>query len=205
MDVASSLIKSLKIYSETFNVFTLEHCNIAVEYLNNSSYTFRWLEESELKRYVSDSRYDLYQHLSRSLANKDICFGVFDGQMLAGYSWYSNSPTHITGEFRAVFSQKYKYMHHLFIREDYRGRRLNAFNIAKAIKDMHKQASTDLICVVSKTNNASMKSLTRLGFQQVGQSYVIGKFNTCIIHTSESCKDIFRIEPHNTTFNVLEI
>lgn len=122
-----------------------------------------------LESLANDPLYEIDPDFVRqALAKGDDCFGVFEGQKLAAYSWYSSQPTLAEDGWQVQCSKKYVYMYKAFTHPAYRGRHLNGFGVSQAVRAYLGLGFKGMICYVHPQNLASLKSLGRLGCKPFG-------------------------------------
>jgi len=88
----------------------------------NKHYTCTFLTPEQLFTFAKNSDYELSQlFLDAALAKGDECYAILDGEVLAAYGWYANTPAHINRELRLTFNQQYMYMYKGYTNDNYRG------------------------------------------------------------------------------------
>lgn len=117
--------------------------------------------------------------------NGDRCFAIMDGDGVASAGWYASKPTHVTGEFKVSFDPRYAYMHHGFTAPAYRGKRLHAIGMGLALQALGVEG---LVSVVAGNNQNSLKSTRRLGYQEFGHIYLLGRLGYYIVHADSGCR-----------------
>src|SRR5699024_6299583 len=105
--------------------------------------------------------------LNEALAKGDRCYAILDGERLAAYGWYSRQPTRIDPpELLLGFDAGYVYMYKGLTRHEYRGQRLHAIGMNRALQHYLEQGAKGLVSYVESTNVDSLKSCFRLGYRQ---------------------------------------
>jgi ribosomal protein S18 acetylase RimI-like enzyme len=149
---------------------------------------------------IEFSKYDEYELSERfiyqALEKGDECRGIIHDDRLATYVWYSTGPTSIDPEELVLhFSDEYIYMYKCFTHPDYRGRRLNAKVIKRALNDYLERGYKGIVAYVESNNFSSFKSLYRIGFKNFGKIVVTRIGGRYQIFTTESCREYgFRLE-----------
>ena len=111
-----------------------------------------------------------------------------DGDFLASYGWYSTKPTAISDELNLHFDPQWVYMYKGYTHPSYRGQRLHAIGMAKALEAFSEEGYKGLISYVATNNYASLKSVYRMGYRNIGKVKVVKKFNKYHIKREEECK-----------------
>lgn len=142
------------------------------------AFTFRFLTAAEIKRYSADPIYELAPDcVRRATSSHHFCFAVLDGQRLASYSWYA--PGAIEAEHNVGVAMSFPanaaYMYKAFTHPDYRGRRLYGAGMALALKALEERGITKLVTTVHTNNFASLASCRRLGYEQIGRIWTLGR------------------------------
>lgn len=152
-------------------------------------FTPMFLSESQLRHYALDPVNQLPERfIDQAMAKGDQCFGLFDGQVLASYGWYSRQPTPIDPpQLFLHFSTSFVYMYKGFTHHDYRGHRLHAIGMNLALKHYLEQGFEGLVSYVESDNFDSLKSCYRLGYLDVGSIYVIRLFGRYLSVASSGC------------------
>lgn len=75
------------------------------------------------------------------------------------------------------------YTHH-----NYRGQRLHAIGMTRALAEYLKRGFEGLVSYVEATNYSSLKSVYRMGYRDFGKIYVFRIFGKYLIHSSKGCK-----------------
>ncbi|MDB4995287.1 MAG: Acetyltransferase family, partial [Myxococcaceae bacterium] len=112
--------------------------------------------------------------IRKSLADGDCCYGILDGDTLASYGWYSKRPTMMTDDLRFHFDPDYVYMFKGFTLPAYRGKRLHAIGMARALAAYAELGSKGILSYVESNNFASLRSCRRMGYDDIG-TIVISK------------------------------
>ena len=133
-----------------------------------------FVDAADLERYATQPEYDLPQDfLRRAQAVGDECFAIRDGDVLAAYGWYSTSTNHFTDELTLHFSSDWVYMYRGFTHPAYRGRRLHAVGMTLALSAYRARGFKGLVSCVEARNQASLKSVYRMGYRDFGTIYGI--------------------------------
>jgi hypothetical protein len=155
-------------------------------------YRYGFLGRDELLGMVRDPRN--YNHqmseafIHDSFSKGDECYGIVDGSVLAGYGWYSTQPTAISDDLRIHFQKDYVYMFRGLTRPEYRGQRLHAIGMTRALKHYKEHGFRGLISYVESVNFQSLKSVYRMGYKYFGKIYVLKVAGRYWIHSDAGCR-----------------
>ena len=156
----------------------------------------RFLSARELAVYCTKPEYELDEPFLREAADKgDECFGIFEGEVLASYGWYSTRPTAITERLRLCFNAEYVYMYKGFTHPHYRGMRLHSVGMGMALNDYVRRGQKGIVSYVEAQNLSSLKSCYRMGYRDFGQiayARLLGRYLTFATKSSTSYG--FRVE-----------
>ena len=149
-----------------------------------------FMSESMLMELVEQPEYELSKRfLNHALSNGDECYGFFYGSVLAAYSWYSNKATQINpADLVLHFDDAYIYMYKGFTHPNYRGQRLYATGMTRALEPYLAQGYKGMLCYVESNNFASLKSCYRMGYADFGNLYVARLFNRYWLHSDPGCR-----------------
>jgi len=130
-------------------------------------------DEARLLAWAADPKNDLDAAFVRdALAKGDRCYAITRGDELASYGWYSRRPTMITDDLRLWFDPKYVYMYKGFTLPAFRGKRLHAIGMARALEAYTAEGCTGIVSYVESNNFASLKSCYRMGYTDIGHIVV---------------------------------
>ncbi len=170
---------------KVFVLVTLTPETVDKEYYNlPRGFEGRFLSPAEVRQMSGDPSLDMpAEFIEGALAKGDRCYGIIDvtgsDQILAGYGWYSESPTVIYEPLEVTFNHEYIYMYRGFTRPAYRGRRLHAYGMALAMYALVGQGPAvgrlcrGLLSYVEAQNFISLKSVFRFGYQALGKLVLI--------------------------------
>ncbi len=131
------------------------------------------------------------------LPKGDYCYAILDGEKLASYGWYSTKPTSINPELVLYFNDQWVYMYKGYTHPGYRGQRLHAIGMAKALEAFTKKGFKGLISYVETNNFASLKSVYRMGYRNFGKVRILKIFGRYFIKSDEGCSAYdFTVKPH---------
>jgi hypothetical protein len=130
-----------------------------------------------------------------ALGRGDRCFGLFDGDRLASFGWYSNQPTHISDGLVLHFDPVWVYMYKGFTHPDYRGRRLHGIGMSLALRAASEAGSRGLISYVKSNNFQSLRSIERMGYRIFGDIYLARVMGKAVTWSTPTCRPYgFRLE-----------
>ena len=151
-------------------------------------YRCGFLNEGTLLEYSQREEFELSDFVPKVLAKGDCCFGIQDGNVLANYGWYSNTPTDVYDHLRLNFDRKYIYVYKGFTHPQYRGQRLLAIGLTMALKEYVDRGFRGLISVVEANNYDSLKAVYRMGYLHCGDIYLARIFGRYLIQATLGCK-----------------
>jgi hypothetical protein len=132
-----------------------------------------FLDEASLLDRSRDPELDLEADMvRRSLQDGDRCYGILSGDTLASYGWYSKRPTMMTDDLRFHFDPDYVYMFKGFTLPAFRGKRLHAIGMARALEAYTALGSKGILSYVESNNFASLRSCRRMGYEDIGNIVV---------------------------------
>ncbi len=173
----------------------------------NPKYIHKFLSPEEVKKYSEDTETQLSQKfLDRALPNGDRCFAILDGDFLASYGWYSTKPTPINSELELHFDPSWVYMYKGYTHPKYRGQRLHAIGMAKALETVTNEGYRGLISYVETNNFASLRSVYRMGYVNIGKVRIVKILKQYHISADENCKayqfTVQLINQNDHSFNI---
>jgi hypothetical protein len=160
-------------------------------------YRCGFLGESELRALARNPEYEMpASFLEAALRKKDECYAILDGEVLASYGWYSNKPTVVDPpELVLHFDPAYMYMYKGFTLPAYRGQRLHAIGMTRALAEYRARGYKGLISWVEWNNFASLRSTRRMGYQEFGTVSMIRMFGRYVTSADAGCQRYgFRVE-----------
>ncbi len=112
--------------------------------------------------------------LSEAFAKNDECYAILEGDTLASYGWYSRNPTVTNSEDLVLhFDPQYVYMYKGFTLKRYRGQRLHAIGMTRALEHYLSRGLNGLVSYVESNNFDSLKSCYRMGYRNCGRIRVM--------------------------------
>ncbi len=140
-----------------------------------TGYTPFFLTHALLRDFVSDPANQMSPaFLDHALGKGDECFALLHGGELAAYAWFTVTPTPIDhAGLSMAFAPGYVYMYKAFTHPPHRGKRLYAVVKTMALAHYLAQGHKGIVCYVSATNFASLKSHFRMGCRQFGSLYIV--------------------------------
>lgn len=150
----------------------------------------RFVREDELAKFARDGAHDFsVEFLRQARARGDRCYALFDGEALAAYGWYSDLPTPLDDYFVLHFDSAYTYMYKGYTVPAYRGKRLHAVGMCRALRAITKESKKGLISWVHSNNFASLHSVTRMGYRIFGEVYLLRAGGRSFTHATKGCRD----------------
>jgi hypothetical protein len=136
----------------------------------------RFVTLSELRRWSSDPAYELDEEFLKQAAQEEHeCFGILDGGLLVSYGWYSRRSTDLDEGWQLHFECRFVYMFKGFTLPAYRGQRLHAVGMGRALRLYRERGVRGIVSYVDAHNLASLKSCDRMGYQPFGQIWLWGR------------------------------
>lgn len=137
---------------------------------HDSDYSCRFMTAEELWRVADDAIHQMSsEFIGDALGRGDRCFGIFDGDRVASYGWYaSKPPNRFNDELDVVFDPGWVFMYKGYTLPEYRGRKLHALGMARALAAVTDEGHEGLISCVEAVNGASLRSCDRMGYQIFG-------------------------------------
>jgi hypothetical protein len=141
-----------------------------------------FLDRETLRRMTADVKYDLTpEFLNEALAKCDECYAILDGAQPAAYGWYAHSPTRMSAGLLVQFDPAYVYMYKGLTLDAYRGRRLHAIAMTRALAAYKAKGFKGLVTYIEADNLNSLKSAHRMGYVDFGRVFifkVMGRYAT---------------------------
>jgi len=155
------------------------------------------LDEAALRRFAQDPANEMSQEfIDEATARGDQCYAICDGERLAAYGWYAfgATPIGLPGVL-LYYSPGYVYMYKGFTHNDYRGKRLHAIGMTRALQHYLSQGYRGIVSYVESINFDSLKSCFRMGYSVFGTVYVVKAFGRYYGFSTPGCrKYAFRVE-----------
>jgi hypothetical protein len=145
------------------------------EMLGVPGFEARFASARELKAAALAGKHDFTpEFLDRARTRGDRCYGVFDGGTgtLAAHTWYAEEPTPIDEHYLLHFDPAYTYAFKGYTLPEYRGKRLHALGMCRALRALNEEGKKGLIAYVASNNFASLRSTARMGYQIFGTLYL---------------------------------
>ena len=193
-----ALIKALELIAE-FRILRgvwIERPDPA--FLDCPGYSAGFLPAKRLRAAAANPATELPDRfIDQALLRGDECYGICDGEKLASYGWYAKGRTPISSELDVVFKAGYVYMYKGFTSDDYRGQRLHAIGMTRALQHYLDAGYRGIVSYVESTNFDSLKSCFRMGYQVFGSVYVVRMFGHYFAWASPGCDAFeFRVTSH---------
>jgi hypothetical protein len=163
---------------------------------DEKGYQYCFLPENTLLNLAKNEENGLQMNfVHEALEKGDECYGILYGDSLASYGWYSNKPTFVTFDSAENgkenlwlhFAADYIYMYNGYTHNHYRGQRLHAIGMTRALKDYLDRGFKGLVSFVEANNFASLNSCYRMGYKDLGKIYILRIFGKHLIFHSKSC------------------
>jgi hypothetical protein len=153
------------------------------------AYTPSFLPPGALQAFADNPRSEMSRpFVEDALRHGDECYAICDGEKLAAYGWYSTRPTPIDpSDLTLQFADGYVYMYKGFTDGDYRGQRLHAIGMTRALQHYLDSGYKGIVSYVESTNFDSLKSCFRMGYHVFGSVYVLRIFGRYFSFASPGC------------------
>ena len=153
------------------------------------AYTPSFLNSRELLAFAAEPKNELSRgFVEEALRQGDECYAICDGENLASYGWYSTRPTPIDpSDLTLHFADGYVYMYKGFTDRNYRGQRLHAIGMTRALQHYLDTNYKGIVSYVESTNFDSLKSCFRMGYDVFGSIYVVRLFGRYFTFSSPGC------------------
>jgi|SRR5882672_2762303 len=155
------------------------------------------LDEAALRRFARDPANELSQEfIAEAMARGDQCYAICDGDRLAAYGWYAfgATPIGLPGVLLR-YSPGYVYMYKGFTHIDYRGKRLHAIGMTRALQHYLSKGHKGIVSYVESINFDSLKSCFRMGYAVFGTVYVVKAVGRYYGLSTPGCRKYkFRVE-----------
>lgn len=158
-------------------VVWLEPENLKLSLEHDSKFEFRFLDTHEIAEFAKDPGSDLDDKMvERAAGGLDLCFAALCDGRLAAYGWYALDAIEAEHNFGVGMSypSTVAYMYKGFTHPDFRGARLHGLGMGLALKNLKQFGVTALVSTVGWTNEASLRSCDRLGYERVGRIITTG-------------------------------
>jgi len=154
------------------------------------TYVAGFLSEAQLRAFAADPANEMSDaFLDAALGKGDECYAILDGARLAAYGWYATTPTPVGApELQLHFRSDYVYMYKGFTDPRYRGQRLHAIGMTRALHEYRRRGLRGIVSYVESTNFDSLKSCFRMGYKVFGSIYLARLFGRHVAHSSPGCE-----------------
>ena len=153
-------------------------------------YAGRLLGEAELRAFARDPANEMSAaFLDEALGRGDQCYAIVDGERLAAYGWYAfgSTPIGLPGV-RLHYGSGYVYMYKGFTHDQYRGKRLHAIGMTRALQHYLARGYRGIVSYVESTNFDSLKSCFRMGYSVFGTVYLVKVAGRWLSFSTRGCR-----------------
>jgi hypothetical protein len=148
----------------------------------------RFLSSSELEATAREGTHDFTpEFLARARKRGDRCYGIFDGGTLASHGWYAQRATPINEHYMLHFDPAYTYMFKGYTLPAYRGQRLHAIGMCRALRAFSEEGKKGLVSYVASNNFSSLRSVARMGYRIFGNLYLARAGKHSLAFASGGC------------------
>jgi hypothetical protein len=160
----------------------------SAELFDAPGFDARFVSPDELEAAAHAGTHDLTpEFLERATRRGDRCYGIFEGGTLASYGWYAQQPTQIDRHYMLHFDPDYTYMFKGYTLGAYRGKRLHAIGMCRALRAFTEEGKAGLVSYVASNNFASLRSVARMGYQIFGHLYLARAGKHALAFASGGC------------------
>lgn len=158
-------------------------------------YEGRFLSPEELMEYSQHPEYNLPEEfVSQAIAKGDECYAILNGKFIASYGWYSNEQTIVSDELDLKYNKDYIYMYNGYTHKNYRGQRLHAIGMTRALDHYLRAGKKGIVSYVEEANHRSLQSVYRMGYVDFGKVFIAKLFGHYFIRHTPGCEAFgFRI------------
>jgi len=149
------------------------------------SFGFLGIDQLLTLRIPEDMEVD-HAFLEQAFAKGNKCFGVIDGDILAHFSWYATSPTHVVGNLKFQFPRDKVYMFNAFTSNRYRGKKLYPLAVTQAVKSYIDKGFIGALTIINANNYSSISAVEQIGFSPIGKLYV-SSAGRSYVYASNGC------------------
>ena len=147
-----------------------------------------FLDRDTLRRMTAEAKYDLTaEFLDDALGKGDACYAIVDGDEPAAYGWYAHSPTLMSDGMLVQFDPAYVYMYKGLTLDAYRGRRLHAIGMTRALAAYQARGFKGLVSYIESDNLNSLKSAYRMGYVDFGRVFIIRVLGRRVTFRTPGC------------------
>lgn len=153
-------------------------------------FRFTRVDDNLVFELTKDPKHELNLRFARyALRKGDECFGIFDGDSLANYGWYSRKPTLMDNEdLYFHFDPRFVYMYKGYTLDKYRGLRLHAISKTRSLAEFISRGAKGMISYIESNNFNSIKSTYRMGARACGRIRVMRLAGRYIVRTDQQCR-----------------
>jgi hypothetical protein len=152
--------------------------------------TWEFFSEDRLLEFAKNPENKLSEEFVRNAIERgDKCYGARNGDELAATGWYSNQPTDDEG-ILVNFSPEYVYMYAGFTHPKYRGQRLHAIGMTRALQAFLDEGYKGLISYVNSHNFKSLHSASRMDYRTVGTIVALKLGKLLLSWSTRGCRQV---------------
>jgi hypothetical protein len=160
----------------------------SAEMFDAPGFQARFLSAAELEAKAREGTHDFGpEFLERARVRGDRCYGIFDGDTLASHGWYAQRSTPIDAHYMLHFDSAFTYMFKGYTLPEYRGKRLHAIGMCRALRAFTEEGKKGLVSYVASNNFASLKSVARMGYRIFGNLYLARAGQHALAFASGGC------------------
>jgi hypothetical protein len=151
---------------------------------------FLKLTDENLVKATATPEYGIQGDFLKSALRKgDECYAILDGDKIASYGWYARTATPLDPDDLILkFDSSYVYMYKGFTLDRYRGQRLHAIGMTRALAEYKQRGFAGLVSYVESNNFDSLKSCYRMGYRPCGRIRVVRIGGKYYIRPESECK-----------------
>jgi hypothetical protein len=160
----------------------------SAEMFDAPGFEARFLSHAELEAAARAGTHDFsLEFLDLASQRGDRCYGIFEGGALVSHGWYAEQPTPINDRYMLHFDPQYTYMFKGYTLPAYRGKRLHAIGMCRALRAFTEEGRKGLVSYVASNNFASLRSVARMGYLIFGDLYLCRTAKHALAFASGGC------------------
>lgn len=134
-----------------------------------------------------------------AIARGDECYGVFEGERMVSFGWYSTRATAVADDVLLHFDPAWVYMYKGYTLRERRGQRLHGIGMSHAARELTARGARGLISYVKSNNFPSLRSIERMGYRVFGEVFLARPFGRVVTWATPGCRPYgFRLEARQT-------
>lgn len=177
---------------QVVDVVWLDVAGLKMNLNADPKFEFRFLEAHEVAKYAEEPANELdAAMIDRAVGGRDLCFAVINEGRLAAYGWYALDAIEAEHNFGVAMSypSTVACMYKGFTHPDFRGAKLHGVGMGLALQNLAQWGVTSLVSTADWTNDASLRSCDRLGYERLGRIVATGSKSFRLIRVPRIAQD----------------